>query len=490
MKSMAMCVLAMVTGTAGAALAAEEGKGLPAFPGAEGWGCQTPGGRGGKLYVVTTLDAEGPGSLQEACATKGPRVVVFAVSGVIRGTVTIEDSFITIAGQTAPGAGITIEGMLVSKEGITDVVIRHLRVRPRRAAESFAGPEGEKVARRLHECGLANPLAQKTFSVEAFRAEPNEYHHALILNGITRLVLDHVSACWGADEVVSLCRTTHVTAQWCMIEDGATKEGRKYNGIHNFAMFSAYNAKGDFISVHHNLFANNSRRNPSIRDGFADIRNNVMYNFRGGINHDGGCVKTDRTHDYNYVGNTFLRGPNSTGVLPGVSWGKAFWWAEFRNEKGADRGTSKYFVEDNWLDGNAPSLPPYIQDGTWRLKEPMPAPKVTTQRAAEAYELVLKQAGAWPRDAVTLRAVQEVRDRKGDWGRREPAGGLLAGLKPAAPPADTDKDGMSDEWEKKHGLDPARNDSAKVLPGGYTAIEVYVNELAEVLTGPAQEGPK
>ena len=484
MTALVAGVLAVVSAGVSPGRAADGSKAIPAFPGAEGWGCDTPGGRGGKVLVVTTLDADGPGSLQEACAAKGPRIVTFAVSGVIRGTVTIENSNITIAGQTAPGAGITIEGMLVTTEGISDVVIRHLRVRPRRAAETFAGADGEKVARRLHECGLANPYLsdkQKEFDLADVRSQPNEYHHALILNGVTRLVLDHVSVSWGADEVVSLCRTKHVTVQWCTIEEGATKEGRKYNGIHNFGLFSAYNAEGDFISVHHNLFANNSRRNPSVRDGFADIRNNVMYNFRGGIDHDGGCSKTDKSHDYNYVGNTLRKGPNSTAPLPGVSWGKRFWWAEFRDGKRADRGTSKYFVEDNWLDGNAPPLPPFVEDGTCRLKEPMPAPKVTTHKAAEAYSLVLQQAGAFPRDAVTRRTIDEVRAGKGDWGRREPEGGLMAGLTPAAAPTDADKDGMADEWEKKHGLDTSKDDSAKVLDGGYTAIEVYLAERAEAV---------
>jgi pectate lyase len=251
--------------------------------------------------------------------------------------------------------------MLVTREGISDVVIRHLRVRPKTSAETFAGPEGEKTARRLHECGLANPYlpeAQKVFSMDAVRKEPNEFHHAGILNGVKNLVLDHVSFSWGADEVVSVCRSQYVTVQWCTIEEGAIKEGTKYRGIHNFGLFSAYNEKGDFISVHHNLFAHNSRRTPSVRDGFADLRNNVIYNARGGFDHDGGCSKTDRSHDYNYIGNYFKRGPNSKGVLSGVSWGKSTWWAEFRNEQRADRGKSFYYVEGNLWDDEAPPLPP------------------------------------------------------------------------------------------------------------------------------------
>ena len=96
---------------------------------------------------------------------------------------------------------------------------------------------------------------------------------------------------------------------------------------------------------------------------------------------------------------------------------------------------------------------------------------------------MLKRAGAWPRDAVTLRTVQEVRAGKGDWGRREPEGGLMAGLTPTAAPDDADKDGMPDTWEKKRGLNPAKDDSAKVMDGGYTAIEVYLDELAKALVG-------
>jgi hypothetical protein len=137
--------------------------------------------------------------------------------------------------------------------------------------------------------------------------------------------------------------------------------------------------------------------------------------------------------------------------------------------------------DDNLWDGQPPPLPPFIEDGACRLKEPMPAPKVTTHRAIEAYEAVLKQAGAFPRDAVTRQTIEEVRAGTGDYGRREPEGGLMAGLKPVEPPRDTDRDGMPDAWEQRHDLDPAKDDSAKVMPGGYTAIEVYLAEAADAL---------
>jgi hypothetical protein len=479
-------VVAVVAVAAAGAVAAD--KPMPVFPGAEGWGTDTPGGRGGKVMIVTNLNPDGPGSLQEACAAAGPRIVVFAVSGVITGLITIEHPNITIAGQTAPGAGITIHGQLASKEGISDVVIRHLRVRAMTVAQTFAGPEGEERAWRLHQCGLANPYLSdeqkkmdKAAVVAAMRADPSEMHDCMSLNGVKRLVLDHITTSWAADEVLSVVRSTQMTVQWSTIEGGTTKEGKKYNGNHNFGMFSGYNPGGAYLSVHHNLIAHNVRRCPTVRDGMTDIRNNTIYNARGGFDTDGGTPACDHTLDYNFIGNWFIRGPQSKVPLEGVKWGNSTWWVEWRNEQRADRGKSMYFIEDNLWDDEEPPLPSFITDGTLRLQEPMPAPAVTTQKIKEAHELVLKKAGAWPRDAVTLQTIEEVRSRTGSYGRREPKGGLMEGLTPGAAPKDTDRDGMPDEWEKENGLDPAKDDSAKVMPSGYTAIEVWLDEAATQL---------
>jgi hypothetical protein len=272
--------------------------------------------------------------------------------------------------------------------------------------------------------------------------------------------------------VISLCRTPDVTVQWCSIEEGAIKEGRKYSGIHNFALFSAYLAESR-ISIHHSLFAHNSRRNPTVSDGPADIRNNVVYNYRHGFTHEG-----SQRGDFNYVGNWFKTGANSRGVLEGVSWGKApAKWAWFDS-------AARYFLADNLVDGEPAPIPDAVGKSKApvpRLEKPAAAPPVTTQSAEKAFLLVLEKAGAFPRDAVTLRTIEEVRTGKGEWGRREPEGGLMAGLKAAQPPADADRDGMPDEWEKARGLDPTRDDSARLLDSGYTAVEVYVNELADRL---------
>jgi hypothetical protein len=305
------------------------------------------------------------------------------------------------------------------------------------------------------------------FSIEAYRADLGEQHHAGLLNGVRNLIVDHCTFSWGADEVVSLCRSVNVTVQWCTIEEAAIGEGKKYNGYHSNGLFSGYNKKA-LTSVHHNLFAHTARRNPTVRDGVSDIRNNVIYNYRQGFTHDGASA-----HMVNFVGNVYKIGPNSKKSMPDVIW----WGSKVKTI--CPNGDVAYYLADN-RDFHDPNLNLLLGNPVTNAT-PFAMPAVTTQPAMEAYELVLARAGAWPRDAVTRQCVQDARDETGDWGRREPKGGLMEGLTPGAVPKDTDRDGMPDEWEKKNGLDPAKDDSAKVMPSGYTAIEVYLAERAQAL---------
>src|SRR5262245_10225900 len=156
---------ALVGGVPGA-----EGTSLPSFPGAEGFGAVAKGGRGGRVLKVTTLRADGPGSLQAACREPGPRVIVFDVSGVIEGDVMIEHGDVSILGQTSPGAGVTIAGSLKTRyrarQPIDELVIRFLRVRPPKAA----GASGD----------------------------------AIQLSENKRVMLDHVSCAWAADETIDI----------------------------------------------------------------------------------------------------------------------------------------------------------------------------------------------------------------------------------------------------------------------------------------------
>ena len=220
---------------------------IPAFPGAEGYGAIATGGRGGRVIAVTNLDASGPGSLQAACDAEGPRIVVFRVAGTIDGDIRIRRDHITIAGQTAPGDGITIKGNL----GIdaNDVVIRYLRVR--------TDHEGDAVGGRYRK----------------------------------NIILDHVSASWSSDEVLSLYHNEGVTIQWCMITEACAKE----DGSHRFGGIWGNN----YGTYHHNLIAHNDSRNPRWASGcgYNDYRNNVLYNWGYESSYGGEAQTAGRSAD-------------------------------------------------------------------------------------------------------------------------------------------------------------------------------------------------
>ncbi len=407
--------------------------GLPAFPGAEGFGADTPGGRGGKVIHVTNLNSSGPGSLQEACSTPGPRIVVFDVSGVIRGDITITEPYITIAGQTAPGGGITIYGRLLTayrrENPVHDVVVRFLRVR----AVPGLGNQGDCIQ----------------FSI------------------VRNAVIDHVSCAWAEDETIDLFTDAHnVTVQWCTIEEPSVTEQR--GGGHNYGLITGPNS--DRISVHHNLFAHCKRRNPAFGSGPADFRNNVVYNFRDGLSHEGNY----RRGAFNILANYYKRGPSDKDIFPFC----------FEDEV-------PYYLRDNYIEGVGMIQDPWQEaDKLYGLRyyaahgvkagRPAPVPPITTQPPQEAYRDVLARAGCFPRDAVTKRIIAETINGTGSWGRKDQPN-LMAGLISEPPPPDSDGDGMPDAWEESHDLDPNHDDSARVMKSGYTAIEEYLNHRAEAL---------
>jgi len=424
-----------------------------AFPGAEGFGAVSKGGRGGRVIKVTNLNAKGPGSLQAACEAQGPRIVVFDVSGVIpapsgRGygnALIIKHGSITIAGQTAPGAGITIEGALNcsgSRDArMKDVIIRFLRFRPKR--------------------GVSYPFG-------------GDSAH---LGMVDRAILDHLSVAWSADECCGFTMTSDFTVQWCAIEESdlLTFEGRN---LHNFGMLLGYMAAK--ITLHHNLWTHHSQRMPAATalkpPGLIDFRNNVCYNGRLAV------VGVPRG---NVVGNYLVDGP---GADIGCTTQKPTW----RRGLAGIHSKGRNFVDGNfitWRGGYTAWRP----DGypLTRLKGPMEAAPVTTHTAEKGYKLVLGHAGCIPRDPLGRRTVHEVHTRTGKWGREDPAEGLMGGLTPGKAPADADGDGMPDEWEKKHKLDSNDpSDANRIVPAGvsdkdrhkgYTYIEFFINGCADRL---------
>ncbi|MCG8423896.1 MAG: pectate lyase precursor [Proteobacteria bacterium] len=418
-----------------------------AFPGAQGFGAKATGGRGGRVIKVTTLRPRGKGSLQAALNARGPRIIVFAVSGVIDGNFVIPHGDVTIAGQTAPGAGITIKGHLKTeyRYGIDNIVVRHIRVRPK--YDGSAGAQFDSIQ----------------FSRSAV------------------IMIDHVSVGFGVDETVDLYEAWDVTVQWSTIESSGTKGHPR--GQHNYGLINGPN--GARISVHHNLFAHHKNRCPAIANGPAEVYNNVAYNVRHAFVHH-----NPASGPFNIIGNYYKAGGDDT-LIP-------FWFDDEAKFAAKDLA---YYLHDNFVDDPKSACNGPVKNPWQECKQNLFAPEsrrararhnfgkypgwywlpVTVESARSAYQSVLARAGAFPRDVVTLRSVAETRKRKGRWGARMPKN-LMRGLKSAAPPVDSDNDGMADAWEKANGLDPRDGrDHNTIMPTGYTAIEQYINLLAELL---------
>ena len=407
-----------------------------AFPGAEGYGKFASGGRGGKVYEVMTLNSSGPGSLGEAIGALGPRTVVFRVSGTIDGKFEIRRDNITIAGQTAPGDGICIKGSL--HVNANDVIVRYIRVR--------GEATGDAVGSRGHR----------------------------------NIILDHVSASWSSDEVMSLYHNENVTIQWCMITEACARgDSHRFGGIWG----------NNYGTYHHNLIAHNDSRNPRWASGckYNDYRNNVLYNW-GYNSCYGGEAQQPGNAEWNFstinmVANYYKPGPaTNSGVRDRI--------AEPSARSSNDKGS--WYVADNVVAGSSE-----VTNNNWKgidgnkykkLHSPWPAMAIKQESAEKAYETVLKHAGcSLPnRDAIDKRIMEEVRTgiagmgRNGIIDRPSDVGGWPE-LKSAAAPADSDHDGIPDAWETAHGLDPSnKNDGKKtnLSADGYTNLEMYLNELA------------
>jgi len=413
-----------------------------AFPGAQGWGTDTPGGRGGRVMIVTTLADSGPGSFRRAALASGRRIIVFRVSGTItlESDIDLVDPYVTIAGQTAPGGGITLRSDPCNGKGVLgvythDVVIRYLRLRP--------GP---------HPCA---GLGESSDGLVVYK--PGAHH----------VVIDHCSISWGVDENVSLYDDAHhVTFSWNIVSEGLAnsthEEGEHSKGAH-LSGERTYD-----ISFHHNLLAHNNDRNPQpTNPGFADVRNNVVYNY--GENAALTSNSHGQTH-FNFVGNYYKPGPDTD-------------LEEYELDVYGDTSVGwEFFVEGNigphrTSDGQAQRRTVDPAGRAFMVSEAFPFPRTRTTSAVKAYKEVLADAGAnvAHRDAVDRRIVRDVRHSTGHIidDPEEVGGGPV--LPAATPPPDGDKDGMPDTWEERRGLNPGRDDSRRDDDGdGYTNIEEYL----------------
>ena len=436
-----------------------------AFPGAEGFGKYTTGGRGGKVYVVSNLNDKGAGSFREAAEAKGKRLILFSISGTIHLETKISiKGDVTIAGQTAPGDGICIADNAVTLGG-DNIVVRYLRVRM-----------GDKYQNggMVHGAG-----ADDTF-------------------GGTRrknIIIDHCSLSWSTDEVFSVYAGDSTTLQWNMISEPLNYSYHFENGDKDFEHHGFGGIWGGaHLTAHHNLFAHCSSRNPrfdGIRNAnteLVDYRNNVIYNW-GGNN-----IYAGEGGHYNIVNNYFKYG-SETGD-------KVKFQVVNPNNKLPQIPFGKFYVEGNHVDGSpAVTRNNYLgvkmgNEGTEADKKaavislPHVAVAFPMQTATEAYEVVLQNVGAsFRRDTLDDRIIRDVKNRTGKF--IDVQGGFAHGttyeltvnawpaLKSSAAPADTDKDGMPDDWEKKHGLDinDQEDGAANKLGSAYSNIEVYINSI-------------
>ena len=434
-----------------------------AFPGAEGFGRYTIGGRGGRVYVVRTLDDAGAGSLREAVTAKEPRIVVFAVSGTIhlQSKLNIQSN-ITIAGQTAPGGGICLADFPVVLNG-NNIIVRYLRFR--------MGDKNQKGG-----------MVDGNGGDDAFGGV---YHR--------NIIIDHCSMSWSTDEVFSVYGGDSTTLQWNLIAEPLNysyhfEKGSKDYEHHGFGAIWG----GAHTSAHHNLFAHCNSRTPrfdgerNIPSELVDYRNNVIYNW--GQNN----VYAGEGGQYNIVNNYYKWGPSTGNTM------RSRILNPYKLTPRLPYG--RFYVNGNYVD-DAPEvtasnwLGVVMNDGTKadtvqaQAATPFPIVDVTTQNARAAYELVLKTVGAsLVRDTLDQRIIEDVRLRRGraiDVQGGYPHGTDYAQTVNAWPalatgtaPADSDGDGMPDAWEKKHNLDPQANDaSAHTLSPDYTNIEIYINSL-------------
>lgn len=416
----------------------------PAFPGAEGFGKYTIGGRGGKVFQVTNLNDAGPGSFREACEAEGPRTVVFRVSGTIplESRLRIQNPYITIAGQSAPGDGVCVKNYQVSFD--TDhVIIRYMRFRP-----------GDELG-----------VEQDGFGGEG-----------------DHIVIDHCSVSWAVDETLSINKASNSSIQWCIASESLTNSVHK-KGAHGYG--GLWGGPGG--SWHHNILAHHTSRNPrasgNLESGLLDFRNNVIYNW--GFNSAYGGEIWPR----NWINNYYKYGPATDRRVRN----RIFIQKDPRGKMYADGNFVWGFPEvtaDNWGKGIHYAPDGKATEETLRVPTPFVVAPVATQPAEEAFELVLASAGASKsRDSVDRRIIEEIRTGTASFGATYRGGGKgiidsqseVGGwpmLRSEPAPADSDGDGMPDSWEERHGLDPlAPFDGPADADGdGYTNLEEWLND--------------
>jgi pectate lyase len=459
----------------------EEGVAVRAFPGAQGWGAESIGGRGGKVIEVTTLADGVPapvGSFRAALQAVGPRTIVFRVGGIIKLTnlLKVGNPFLTIAGQTAPGGGVLITGHTGIVLATNDIIMRYLRFR-------LDGTGG--IAQGQVNVGIANGS-----------------HHVII---------DHCSLSWAFDENMYIWKTespvspdiTDITIQRCFIAEGLAGHGHglliggQDPSDDDPSLPSDAYLKVHRISTHHNLFAHNYDRNPRMSSAGCQVINNVVYNWGSHVG------VSARKNTVDFINNYWKPGPMSKDIIYMHERLNELYGYEYPDPSILIRGNRVVGRFDNPLADNGPLIvqartkaDPFFRPlpASYRRSIPIaqaPFP-ISIQTPNNTYVSVLDDVGAnagldssglwWPNsDAVDLRVLADVEGGTGwtDLGVTSPeAAGGFPTIAGGVAPVDTDHDGIPDEWESARELNPADAADAQVVGAdGYTNLEKYLNGL-------------
>lgn len=440
-----------------------------------GGGVGTTGGEGGDVYYVTKLTDDLDQNKKPATGTlryaleemSSPRVVLFKVAGTIylERPLNLRHGNVTIAGQTAPGDGICIANypLMVTAN---NVIIRYMRFR------------------------LGDQMKTED--------------DALSVNDGTNIVLDHLSCSWSVDECVSCYGNTNFTMQYCLVSESLRKSVHG-KGTHGYGgIWGGQNA-----SFHHNLLAHHDSRNPRFDHDYVntlagpiDFINNVVYNWGGNSAYGGeGSTKGGGGRKINYVANYYKPGPatsTKTRLMQA--------WASCDNCTHAHGGTvvpPHLYLANNYMHGSSD-----VTSNNWKgvnysggateaqckvtTRYTFPNAYVGEQTAEQAYNSVLELVGCCHRrDNLDEVIIGDV--RKGSYthkGSNGSSNGLIdtpkdAGgypdLKAGTPIVDTDRDGMPDEWELLHGLNPNSSKDGKLstLAKGHTNLEAYLCDLVK-----------
>ena len=471
----------------------------PAFPGAEGFGRYVTGGRGGKVYHVTNLNDAGEGSLRWALDQNGAKTIVFDVSGTIhlKSTLSISKGNVTIAGQTAPGDGICVADYPVQIK-TNNVIVRYMRFRLGNKNVKVNGADGWDGFGGFDQSDI---------------------------------IVDHCSVSWSIDECLSIYGNKNTTVQWCLVAQSLQDAGHS-KGSHGYGG----NWGGSGASFHHNLMAHHESRVPRLGpryttqlDEHMDMRNNVFYNYCGN-----GCYGGEAMN-VNIVNNYYKPGPGTAQIgttkqerIAGLGIRTESYITSYPDYAPTLHVWGKYFVEgnvnpkynavtnDNWQYGIYNQINASSNDGLYNeevkdsisLSQPIDYVVTTTHTAEQAYEKVLAYAGAsLHRDTFDDLMVNDTREGLATYTGAGNHKGIIDSqednrpadasddwsawptLNSAPAPADTDRDGMPDDWEAANGLNPNdASDGTITTSDGYTNLEHYLNSIVAGITEAQYEG--